>query len=72
MGLEIFDEAAAEHKPSPPCSSRGETPFTYGKTAAGYQRFRCPNCKQLLRLKRGCGEKQITCAKCGHQFQQKA
>ena len=47
MGLEIFDEAAAEHKPSPPCSSRGETPFTYGKTAAGYQRFRCPNCKEL-------------------------
>ena len=37
-----------------------------------YKYFRCPNCKQLLRLKRGCGEKQITCAKCGHQFQQKA
>ena len=34
--------------------------------------LKCPQCKQLLRLKRGCGEKQITCAKCGHQFQQKA
>ena len=37
-----------------------------------YKYFKCPGCKQLLRLKRGCGEKQITCAKCGHQFTQKA
>ena len=37
-----------------------------------YKYFKCPQCKQLLRLKRGCGEKTITCAKCGHQFTQKA
>ena len=37
-----------------------------------YKYFRCPECRQLLRLKRGCGEKMITCAKCGHQFRQKA
>ena len=42
------------------------------KNRKEYKYFRCPNCKQLLRLKRGCGENQITCAKCGHQFQQKA
>ncbi len=37
-----------------------------------YKYFRCPRCRQLLRLRRGCGEKDITCAKCGHLFKQKA
>ena len=37
-----------------------------------YKYFKCPNCKVLMRLKRGCGEKQITCSRCGHQFSQKA
>ena len=37
-----------------------------------YKYFKCPNCKVLLRLKRGCGEKEITCVRCGHQFKQKA
>ena len=37
-----------------------------------YRYFKCPNCKVLLRLKRGCGEKEITCVRCGHQFKQKA
>ena len=37
-----------------------------------YKYFKCPNCKVLLRLKRGCGEKDITCVRCGHQFHQKA
>ncbi|MBQ6400486.1 MAG: hypothetical protein IJI21_10285 [Clostridia bacterium] len=37
-----------------------------------YKYFRCPNCKVLLRLKRGCGEKEITCVRCGHHFNQKA
>jgi hypothetical protein len=26
----------------------------------------------LLRMKRGSGEKDITCVRCGHQFKQKA
>ncbi|MBQ7850774.1 MAG: hypothetical protein IJ343_13700 [Clostridia bacterium] len=34
--------------------------------------FRCPACKVRLRMKRGSGEKTITCPKCRHQFQQKA
>lgn len=42
------------------------------KNRKEYKYFRCPKCRVLLRLKRGCGEKNITCAKCGHQFQQKA
>ena len=37
-----------------------------------YKYFKCPNCKVLLRLKRGCGEKEITCVRCGHHFKQKA
>jgi membrane-bound ClpP family serine protease len=37
-----------------------------------YKYFKCPNCKVLLRLKRGCGEKDITCVRCGHQFKEKA
>ncbi len=37
-----------------------------------YKYFKCPKCKLLLRIKRGCGEKMITCAKCGHRFSQKA
>ena len=44
VGLGTFDEAAAEHRPNPPCPSCGETPFRDGKTAAGHQRFRCPEC----------------------------
>ena len=43
-GPRAFDEAAAEHRPNPPCPSCGETPFRDGKTAAGHQRFRCPEC----------------------------
>lgn len=42
------------------------------KNRKEYKYFRCPGCRQLLRLKRGCGEKEITCAKCGHQFKKKA
>lgn len=46
--------------------------FKRMKNRKQYKYFRCPQCKQLLRLKRGCGEKTVTCAKCGHQFSQKA
>ena len=42
------------------------------KNRKEYKYFKCPNCKVLLRLKRGCGEKEITCVRCGHHFQQKA
>ena len=42
------------------------------KNRKDYKYFKCPNCKVLLRLKRGCGEKDITCVRCGHQFKEKA
>ncbi len=37
-----------------------------------YKYFKCPKCRVLLRMKRGSGEKTITCARCGHQFTQKS
>ena len=37
-----------------------------------YKYFRCPSCKNRLRLRRGCGEKHITCPVCKYQFDQKA
>ena len=42
------------------------------KNRKNYKYFKCPNCKVLLRLSRGCGEKEITCVRCGHQFKEKA
>ena len=42
------------------------------KNRKEYKYFKCPHCKVLLRMKRGSGEKTITCARCGHQFTQKA
>ena len=42
------------------------------KNRKDYKYFKCPNCKVLLRLKRGCGEKEITCVRCQHQFKTKA
>ena len=37
-----------------------------------YKYFRCPAGKNRLRLRRGCGEKHITCPVCKHQFDQRA
>ena len=42
------------------------------KNRRDYRYFKCPNCKVLLRMKRGSGEKNITCVRCGHQFKQKS
>lgn len=42
------------------------------KNRRDYRYFKCPNCKVLLRMKRGSGEKDITCIRCGHQFRQKS
>ena len=42
------------------------------KNRKDYKYFKCPNCKVLLRLKRGTGDKEITCVRCKHQFHQKA
>lgn len=37
-----------------------------------YKYFRCPGCRNRLRMKRGSGLKHVTCRVCGHQFDQKA
>ena len=42
------------------------------KNRRNYRYFKCPSCKVLLRMKRGSGEKDITCVRCGHQFRYKA
>ena len=42
------------------------------KNKKDYKYFRCPQCKVLLRMKRGTGDKEITCVRCNHQFHQKA
>ena len=42
------------------------------KNRREYRYFRCPQCKVLLRTKRGSGEKDITCIRCGHQFRKKS
>ena len=42
------------------------------KNRRDYKYFKCPGCKVLLRMKRGSGEKEITCVRCGHQFRQKS
>ena len=42
------------------------------KNRRDYRYFKCPNCKVLLRMKRGSGEKDITCVRCGHHFKMKS
>jgi hypothetical protein len=42
------------------------------KNRREYKYFKCPQCKVLLRMKRGSGEKDITCVRCGHQFREKS
>ena len=37
-----------------------------------YKYFKCPQCKTLLRLNRGAGEKNICCPKCSYRFHVKA
>lgn len=41
------------------------------KNRSEYKYFKCPNCKLLLRSRRGGGERTITCSRCGHEFKQK-
>lgn len=42
------------------------------KNRKEYKYFKCPQCKVLIRLKRGTGPKHICCPKCRHEFDQKA
>lgn len=36
-----------------------------------FRRFRCPNCRQRLRVPRHKGKIRITCSKCGTKFERK-
>lgn len=42
------------------------------KNRREYKYFKCPHCRTLLRLTRGCGQVHVTCARCKHEFSQKA
>lgn len=42
------------------------------KLSRQYKYFRCPQCRALLRMRRGEGEKEICCPQCRHPFRQKA
>ena len=42
------------------------------KNRKDYKYFKCPQCKTLLRLNRGAGEKEIHCPRCSHDFHMKA
>ena len=45
--------------------------FRRMKNRREYRYFKCPNCKVLLRSKRGSGEKDMIGVRCGHEFKQK-
>ena len=42
------------------------------KTRKEYKYFKCPNCKQELRVPRGRGEITVTCPKCQQSFDRKS
>lgn len=46
--------------------------FLRVKNSREYKYFHCPQCKVLIRLRRGSGETMVHCPKCGNDFRQKA
>lgn len=42
------------------------------KSSREYKYFKCPNCKQELRVPRGKGKISVTCNKCNNKFIQKS
>lgn len=42
------------------------------KSDGNYKVFRCPKCKQMLRLPKNVGKVRVTCSNCGHAFDKKA
>ena len=46
--------------------------FARIKNMRQYKYFKCPQCKALLRLTRGQGEREVCCPQCQHHFQMKS
>lgn len=46
--------------------------MTRMKNRKEYKYFRCPKCRAMLRLTRGCGKVTVTCGRCHHEFQEQA
>ena len=46
--------------------------FLRQKGRKGYRFFKCPSCKNTLRVPKGKGKIQITCPKCGERFVKKS
>lgn len=42
--------------------------FTPRPDAKTHKRFKCPKCRQMVRVPRGKGKIMITCPKCGEKF----
>lgn len=42
------------------------------KNRKQFKYFRCPKCRAMLRLTRGCGSVKVTCGRCHHEFTEKA
>lgn len=46
--------------------------YTRLKNCRQYKYFSCPQCHASIRMKRGMGEKEVTCPGCKHVFRQKS
>ena len=70
------EKRQAENRKYIDLTSNWKTKFQQWKKRMGnrknYKYFKCPKCKAMLRLNRGCGEKDVTCPRCQNQFKQKA
>ena len=54
-----------------PLRTKLQNLFRRIKDSRKYKFFRCPSCKNRLRVPRGKGKIKVTCPKCGERFQKK-
>jgi hypothetical protein len=55
-----------------PVKSKGEKEYHKLVDMKDYKYFKCPNCKQVLRVPRGRGKIAVTCKKCNTRFIKKS